>query len=94
MAVVGGYKAVVKLLVDWDDVKADLKDMDGRTPTNLASYKSNIAVEILAKTSRFAKALSLIESNFKIEPLNRLTYILTPNITTSVNTYFKGRAAC
>jgi len=29
MAIVGGYKAVVKLLVNQDDVKTDLKDIDG-----------------------------------------------------------------
>ena len=35
---------------------------------NLTGYKLNIAVETLAKTGRFTKAYSLIESNFKIEP--------------------------
>ena len=63
-------------------------------PTDLAGYKSNIAVETPAETSRFTEALSLIESNFKTEPLNRLTHILTPNVTTGANTYFEGRAAC
>ena len=32
MAIVGGHEAVVKLLVDRDDVKADSKDIDGQTP--------------------------------------------------------------
>ena len=32
MAIVGGHEAVVKLLVDRDDVEADSKDIDGQTP--------------------------------------------------------------
>jgi hypothetical protein len=43
-AVKGGHEAVVRLLVDRDDVKADSKDGNGRTPLWWAVWESHEAV--------------------------------------------------
>jgi len=39
-----GHKAVVRLLVKWDNVKADLKDKYGRTPLSFAVEEGHKAV--------------------------------------------------
>jgi ankyrin repeat protein len=44
IAVAGGHEALVRLLVERDDVKADPKDKYGRTPLSLAAERGHEAV--------------------------------------------------
>lgn len=49
MAIVGGHETVVKLLVDRDDVEADLKDIDSQTPLWEAAGNGHKAVAKLLR---------------------------------------------
>jgi len=46
----GGHEAVVKLLVERDDVAADPKDKDGRTPLSRAVGRGHEAVVKLLRS--------------------------------------------
>jgi ankyrin repeat protein len=47
IAVAGGHEAVVRLLVERDDVEAHSKDKDGRTPLSLAAEEGREAIVTL-----------------------------------------------